>query len=289
MRFGLHALGIGPGARPDVVKTVAGAAEEAGFSTLWAGEHVVMVEEPDAPYPYSPDGRIAVPADSDWLDPFLALTFAAASTSRIRLATGMLLLPEHQPLVVAKQAASLDLLSGGRLHLGVGIGWSTAEFAALGVPFAHRARRTVEYVDALRTLWRDDVATFDGEFVRFGPVRSHPKPLRRRVPVVLGGNSDAALRRVAAVGDGWYGFNLSAAEAVARAGRLAELCRGAGRDPAGLEVAVALRDGSPGDVGGLEGAGITEVVLVASPPGDATRAAGWVHDLATTWAVGPAA
>ena len=132
MRFGLHALGIASGADPDVILAVAAAAESSGFATLWAGEHVVVVGRADSPYPYSPDGRIAVPATADWLDPWATLTFAASATSRIRLATGVLLRPEHNPLVVAKQATSLDVLSKGRFLLGVGIGWSAAEFAALG-------------------------------------------------------------------------------------------------------------------------------------------------------------
>ncbi len=185
MRFGLHALGIGTGARPEIIRAVSGAAEAAGFATLWAGEHVVMVDQPQSRYPYSGDGRIAVPADADWLDPLLALTFAAAGTSRIGLATGILLLPEHNPVLAAKQIATLDVLSGGRLTLGIGVGWSAEEFAALGVPFERRGARTAEYVAALRTLWSQDVATFDGEFTRFSGIRVYPKPARgRRIPVV---------------------------------------------------------------------------------------------------------
>jgi len=162
MRIGLHALGIGPGADPSVIEAVARAADAGGFSTLWSGEHVVMVDRPDSPYPYAADGRIAVPSDSDWLDPVVALSYAAALTSRIRVATGILLLPQHNPLIVAKQAASLDVLSRGRLVLGVGVGWSSEEFDAVGVPFRGRARRTREYVEAMRTLWRDDVSLYQG-------------------------------------------------------------------------------------------------------------------------------
>ena len=125
MRTGLHALGIGPGADPRVIEAVARSADTAGFSTLWSGEHVVMVDRPDSRYPYSADGRIALPSDADWLDPLVALAYAAAVTTRIRLATGILLLPQHNPLLVAKQAASLDVLSQGRFVLGVGIGWSS--------------------------------------------------------------------------------------------------------------------------------------------------------------------
>src|SRR5215218_2185396 len=178
MRLGLHALGIGSGANRQVIDAVAGAAERAGFATLWSGEHVVMVDESASRYPYSDDGRIAVPADADWIDPMIGLSFAAAATSTIRTATGVLLLPEHNPVLVAKQSATLDTLSGGRLTLGIGIGWSREEFDALGVPFERRGARTREYVDASRTLWRDDIASFDGEFVSFADVRVNPKPLQ---------------------------------------------------------------------------------------------------------------
>jgi len=184
MRVGLHALGIGAGARRDIIDAVARSAEAAGVATLWAGEHVVMVDEPASRYPYSDDGRIAIPADADWLDPLVALSFAAAATTRIRLATGVMLLPEHNPVQVAKQAASIDVLSGGRLSLGVGVGWSAEEFAALGVPFAGRGRRMDEYIDVMRTLWRDDVATFHGEHVNFEAIRVNPRPVHdRRIPL----------------------------------------------------------------------------------------------------------
>jgi alkanesulfonate monooxygenase SsuD/methylene tetrahydromethanopterin reductase-like flavin-dependent oxidoreductase (luciferase family) len=129
-----------------------------------------MVDRPQSRYPYSPDGQIAVPAEADWLDPLVALSFAAATTNQIRLATGVLLLPEHNPLLLAKQAASLDSLCGGRLTLGVGVGWSREEFAALGIPFARRGRRATEYVQAMRTLWCEDVASFEGEFLAFDAV-----------------------------------------------------------------------------------------------------------------------
>ena len=152
---------------------------------------------------------------ADWLDPLIALSFAAAATSTIRLATGVLLLPEHNPLLLAKQVASLDALSRGRLSLGVGVGWSREEFDALGVPFERRGTRADEYLAAMRTVWRDDVASFAGEFVSFAGMRVNPRPVRdRRIPIVVGGNSDAALRRAARLADGWYGFNLEGAEHV---------------------------------------------------------------------------
>ncbi len=285
MRLGLHALGIGNGAQRAVIDAVAGAAERAGFATLWSGEHVVMVDESASRYPYSDDGRIAVPAAADWIDPLIGLSFAAAVTSTIRLATGVLLLPEHNPVLVAKQAATLDTLSGGRLTLGVGIGWSREEFDALGVPFERRGARTREYVEAMRTLWRDDVASFDGEFIHFDAVRVNPKPLHDNgIPIVLGGNSDAALRRVVRWSDGWYGFNLDGADAVAERVRfLKRLCDEHGRDPAELRIAIALRDLTPRNVAPLAASGVDELVLVESPPEDARVAADWVSALADHW------
>jgi probable F420-dependent oxidoreductase len=285
MRVGLHALGIGAGARPEIIRAVAVAAESAGFATLWSGEHVVMVDRPVSRYPYSGDGRIAVAAGEDWLDPLLGLSFAAAVTSRITLATGVLLLPEHNPVLAAKQTATLDVLSGGRFTLGIGIGWSAEEFAALGIPFARRGQRAAEYVAAMRTLWSDDVASFAGEFTSFEEVRVYPKPVRsRRVPVIVGGNSDAALRRVAAFGDGWYGFNLTAAAAAERIAALARHCQEHGRSLTELTVAVALTDGDPGLIPELAGAGLTELVLVGAPPADPVAATRWVSELAARWA-----
>jgi probable F420-dependent oxidoreductase len=288
MRIGLHALGIGDGARPGVIRAVATAAEAAGFTTLWAGEHVVLVDQSASRYPYSADGRIAVPADADWLDPLLALSFAAAATVTIGLATGVLLLPEHNPVVAAKQAATLDVLSAGRLTLGVGIGWSAEEFAALGVPFPRRAQRTAEYVAAMRTLWANEVASFSGEFTRFDSVRVNPKPVHgSRIPIVLGGNSDPSLARVATFGDGWYGFNLPVAGVAERVEALTEQCQLRNRDPRDLTVAVAVSDGTPADVRDLAEIGVTELVLVAAPPPDPPAATAWVRDLAAQWNVTP--
>jgi probable F420-dependent oxidoreductase len=280
----LHVLAIGNGSSPKVIAAVATAADARGFATLWCGEHVVMVDKPASRYPYTAGGRIAVPPDADWLDPLLGLSFAAAHTRRIRLATGILLLPEHNPLVVAKQAATLDVLSGGRFVLGVGVGWSAEEFEALGVPFARRGARTDEYIAAMRCLWADDVASFDGEFVRFESVRVNPKPSRGpAIPVVVGGTTDTALRRVAAVGDGWYGFNLPASAVPDRLSVLAGQCREHGRDTRDLDIAISLSDGDPEILPDLAAAGVTELVVVAEPSADPRAAADWVDELAVRW------
>jgi probable F420-dependent oxidoreductase len=284
IKVGLHVLGVGTGSRPGIVAAVADLADKLGFATLWCGEHVVMVDEPGSRYPYTADGKIAVPAAADWLDPLLALTFAAAFTSRITLATGILLLPEHNPLIVAKQAATLDLLSGGRFSLGIGIGWSADEFAALGVPFARRGARTAEYVAAIRQVWADDIASFRGDFTCFESVRVNPRPVHdRRLPVIIGGTTDAALGRVAEYGDGWYGFNLDAAAVPGRLRVLADLCSRHGRQLRDLSIAVSVPDAGPDVLPALAEAGVTEFVVVASPPAAPDAAADWVSELASQW------
>ncbi|WAC57892.1 LLM class F420-dependent oxidoreductase [Gordonia sp. SL306] len=284
MDIGLHALGIGTGARREVIDTVARQAERRGFATLWSGEHVVMVDDQASRYPYTSDGKIAVPAAADWLDPTITLSFAAAATTTIRLATGVALLPEHNPVIMAKQLASLDRLSGGRLTAGIGIGWSREEFDALGVPFERRAARTASYVDAMRTIWRDEPASYTSEFVAFTDIRVKPAPAQESIPIIVGGNSDTALERVVGWGDGWYGFNLDGVEAVAeRVARVTELCSSSGRPRDELYLAVALRDPSVDDLVAVEALGVNELVVVASPPEDASDAPAWVDGLADKW------
>src|SRR6202162_2183699 len=175
MKIGLLTAGIGKAAHPRTLRAIAEHAERLGFGTLWAPEHVVLFDRyTESKYPYSQDGAFAAPSTIDWMDPFVALTYVAAHTTKIRLATGICLVPEHNPLVLAKVIASLDYLSGGRFALGVGIGWSAEEFAALSIPFERRAQRTCEYIEAMRKLWTDSTSSYRGEFVSFDEVRSFP-------------------------------------------------------------------------------------------------------------------
>ncbi|MFW0797109.1 LLM class F420-dependent oxidoreductase [Gordonia sp. CPCC 205515] len=284
MEIGLHALGIGPGADPEIIAATARHAERRGFATLWSGEHVVMVDQPTSRYPYTSDGRIAVPADADWLDPMACLAFAAAHTSTIRLATGIVLLPEHNPLIMAKQVASLDRLSHGRFTFGMGIGWARDEFDALGIPFERRGERAAAYVEAMRSVWGSELATYESEFVAFRDVRVNPKPTQSALPVVLGGNSDRALARIAAWADGWYGFNLDDVEAVAdRVAVLRSHCDEKGRAFAGLSLAVALRAPSVADRSDLADLGVTELVLVESPPDAVADVPRWIEELGDRW------
>ena len=286
MKIGLAAIGIGAGARPATLRAIASAADATGFATLWMGQHVVLFDRHDSKYPYSERGEFSVLATTDWLDPFVALSAAATVTSRIRLGTGICLVPQHNPLILAKQVASLDRLSDGRFVFGIGIGWLGEEFAALGIPFARRADRTREYVALMRRLWSEDITTFHGEFGSVDGVRSFPKPVRGgRLPVILGGESRAALGRAAEYGDGWYGFNLSPDEATERIAVLRSLLQRRQRDPAAFEIVVApfTKPIRPADLARYQAAGVDEVAIVAAPPRDESRVTAWVEDLANEW------
>lgn len=240
MRIGLFGINLGACARPEVAARVAQAAEAAGFDSVWTGEHVVL---PDPQAPPSP-----APPQTPFLDPLVALAHLAAATARVRLATGIVILPQRNPLVLAKEAATLDVVSGGRALLGVGAGYLHQEFAALGVPFERRGPRTDEYIDAMRALWTMERPAFSGAFVSFAGVDAQPRPVQKGgVPIVVGGASPGALRRAVARGHGWYGFALDPAatarclEGLARAARDVERPAALGR----LEITVTP---PPGDL-----------------------------------------
>ncbi len=195
---------------PDPVAAIALAqtAEAAGFESLWAPEHVIMSRAPGAtPYRGMPDGKMDRLARRGGIpDPLTWLTFVAGVTTRITLGTNVLVLPERQPTVLAKTAATLDHLSNGRLILGIGVGELPEEYEAVGMEFTNRGKRMDEYIDAIRTLWRDDVASFHGKYVQFDQVECRPWPVNRSIPLHIGGASDAAIRRAALTGDGYFPF-----------------------------------------------------------------------------------
>ena len=291
MKIGLFALGIGSGARPGAILKTASTAERVGIATLWVGEHVVLFDRQNSKYPYSAGGEFPLPGGADWLDPFITLTFASAVTKSIRLATGICLLPEHNPLVLAKEIASLDRLCGGRFAFGVGIGWSAEEFAALGIPFERRAQRTREYIDVMRRLWADDTVSYRGEFVNFDGAKSYPKPARgAKLPVIFGGESGPALKRVADIGDGWFGFNVGPDDAAPLVSRLRAMTSANDRDPAGIEIIVSpyTRKITPDDLKKYAAAGVNELVIISNPPDDEAQIQSWVERLSQIW-VEPAA
>ena len=266
MQVGYFSVGIGPTVDPEWVRTVATTAERLGFSTIWAPEHVVLLEQYASKYPYS-SGDFPAPTDTPIADPFTTLAYAAACTTRIRLATGICLVPEHNPLVLAKTVATVDRLSGGRFIFGVGVGWLAEEFEALGIPFERRGQRTREYIDVMRKLWTERSSSHQGEFVNFTNVLSYPKPVSDKgVPVWFGGESNPALRRVAEYGDGWIGFNLLPDQAAEKIKRIEELLKASGRNRSDVKLAVSPYTNpiKTDDLKRYRDAGVEEIALLAS-------------------------
>jgi probable F420-dependent oxidoreductase len=266
MKIGISGIGIGTTPGADKVTTIAVNAERLGYSTIWAPEHVVLLDQYSSHYPYSPDHRLNMPMTRPFADPFITLTCAAMVTSKIRLATGICLVPEHNPLVLAKVIATLDFVSKGRVILGVGIGWLEEEFHALGVPWERRAQRTRDYITAMRKLWGDELSSYAGEFVRFEGARSYPKPIHgAKLPVFFGGESGPALKRAAEYGDGWYGLNMDLNETTAKIRRLEEMLKANGRKRSDIEIAIrpsALASITKDDLKRYRDAGVDELVLV---------------------------
>ena len=287
MKIGLFAMGTPRMAGGALLRTVATHAERLGFSTLWVPEHVVLLDKYSSRYPYTQDGQLPAPTDAPIFDPFITLATIAAVTSKIRLATGICLVPEHNPLVLGKVVATLDFLSGGRTVLGVGIGWLEEEFQAIGVPWERRAQRTREYIDAMRGLWGEAVSSYRGEFLNFEGVRSNPKPAKgAKLPVFFGGESAPALRRVAEYGDGWCGFNLTPDEAAAKIGRIEQLLKANGRKRSDVELAVSpyTKPTTPDDLKAYRDAGADEVVLIKlRPPRDEAGAIQNLEEVAREW------
>jgi probable F420-dependent oxidoreductase len=288
MKIGFFAIGIGQLARPDLLASVAVNAERLNFSTVWAPEHIVFLERFESQYPYSrgeglPLSSLEIPL----LNPFLALTYAAARTTRIRLATGICLVPEYNPLLLGKLCATLDYLSGGRLALGIGIGWLREEFDALGIPWQRRAQRTREYVEAMRCLWGNG-RSYSAEFVNFEGAISYPKPPQGvKLPVLVGGQTEAALKRAAAYGDGWCGFNLTPDETAQAIKQLRALLQESGRAQDLFEFLVSpTATSTPDDLKRYRDAGVDEVYLTPVFQRSFTsesEVANLMEDLARSW------
>ena len=223
---------------PAFVAEAAQRVEEAGFHSIWVPEHVVFFPEYESPYPYTADGRL--PGEPEGiLDPFSALTFVAAVTGRVRLGTGICLVPQRNPVYTARAVADLDYLSGGRFDFGVGIGWLREEFDNLQLDFSTRARRALEYIEVMQALWAPGLSEYSGETYELRACHSNPKPVQKpHPPIYFGGETDAAMRRVASHGDGWYGFNRDPAGAREGIARLTRWLGEAGRSRSDVQVCI---------------------------------------------------
>jgi probable F420-dependent oxidoreductase len=204
MKFGLHSVNLHSCGYPDAAARFGRAAEAAGFESLWVADHVVLPDPPVPGRPMAPDMRL--------IEPIVALTVLAAHTSRILLATGVIILPQRQAVVLAKQLASLDVLSNGRLIFGLGVGWCEPEMRSVGVPFPERGRIADDYLAAMRALWTKAKPSHQGPHVSFDGVQAMPRPVQTPIPIVVGGRTPPAYRRAVTKGHGWYGFGLDVEE-----------------------------------------------------------------------------
>jgi probable F420-dependent oxidoreductase len=244
---------------PSDVRAIVHAAEEGGFDSLWLGEHVVLPAYPRQDYPGSKEG-LPGPSAGQLPDPLDWLAFAAATSDTLLLGTAILILPLHNPLVMAKRLATIDQLSGGRLLLGIGVGWNEQEFESVGASFRARGRRCDEMIKAMRGLWADDISTFDGELVSYEPVYCSPKPTKGAVPIYVGGSVDAAAVRAGRLGDGFIPFERDfdrLSQLVVTMRRAAE---DAGRDPASIPI-TALGSIRPDRIERLVDLGVERMLL----------------------------
>ena len=265
MDVGLFVPIASANATPELVGAVGREAEERGFESIWVAEHVVLFDEYDSAYPYDPSGRFPAGGDAGMVEPFTALTYLAALTERIRLGTGICLVPQRNPVYTAKAVTDVDALSAGRVDFGVGVGWLREEFEALGVPFQRRGQRTDEYLAAMRSLWCDEVSEFHGELYDLRPCRKYPKPVQLpHPPIHVGGESDAALRRVARLGQGWFTFGRLPEDLPPALERLDAALAGEGRTRADITLSVSpyMHPVTPESVGRYAELGVDRLVVL---------------------------
>lgn len=259
MKFGFYLPNHGPTARPEPLAAIARKGDELGFYCMVAGDHILVPDSIDSPYPYTVGGEFPGGATGEYFEQLTLLTYLAGITRQIRLVPSVMIVPHRPPLLAAKILATLDVLSQGRLTLGVGVGWMDEEFQALGAsPFAERGAVTNEYLQAFKELWTSDNPSFEGKYCHFSNLKFSPKPVQKpHPPIWVGGHSRPALRRAARLGNGWHPVGAipavpmepeDLAQNVSLLHRYAEQ---AGRDPADLDVSMKspLYDAGPNPTG----------------------------------------
>ncbi len=271
MKFALH---FGNTTFPDGAgaKRLAQTAEAAGFESILAVEHVVIPTDYESTYPYHSSGKLAGTARSSIPDPLIWMTYAAAVTTELKFMTGVLILPQRNPLVLAKELATMDALTEGRIMLGVGVGWLEEEFDALGIPFKMRGKYTDEAMQAIRAVWAGDDVSFDGDLIKFRNVNSNPKPYNGSVPFIIGGHSTFAARRAGRYGDGFFPATGMQTDFRPLLELMLEEAVKAGRDPKAIEITTGCPDALPGSgkdpleaVAERAALGVDRVVLPMTP------------------------
>ena len=265
MKFGIVFANTGPFTDADAAIELARAAESSGFESLWTVEHTVVPAGYESTYPYDRSGRMPGSDDAPIPDPLVWLSFLASVTTTLQLATGILIQPQRNPVVLAKEVATLDHLSGGRVQLGVGVGWLEEEFDAIGVPFAERGRRTDDGIAAMRALWSQDQATYQGEFTSFTDCICRPRPVAGSVPIHIGGHTEVAARRAGRIGDGFFPASGSHEKLAGLFALVRETAEAEGRDPAAVELTCGgngvFGPGALDEVAALAGLGVDRVVV----------------------------
>ena len=243
MKFGLVPINVGVNSVEQMVG-LAQLAEKSGFESVWTFEHAIVPLDYASKYPYNATGKMGAEPESNFVDPLIALSHIAAATTTLKLGTGVNILPQANPVYVAKQAASLDFVSGGRFLLGVGIGWLREEFEACGIPFEGRGARFDDYMVAMRKFWSGDVVEHQSEYINWTGFKSYPKA--PQLPVVMGGNKGKAFARIAKFGNGWFAPTSDAAELAEGVAQLAEAADKEGRSIADFEIS-CMWTGQGGD------------------------------------------
>lgn len=275
MKFGIIPINIGIRSVDQMVG-LARLAEELGFESVWTFEHVIVPIDYQSKYPYSLSGKMGAAPETPFIDPLIALTAVAASTTTIRLGTGVNILSQVNPLLMAKQVASIDFLSKGRMMLGVGIGWLREEFDAMGVPFEKRGARFDDYVQAMRKVWSGETVEHDSEFLSWHGFKSYPTPVQKPLPVIIGGDKGKVYERIARHGDGWYVPAGDPADITRRLAELRSVCGSVGRRFEDIEI-TCMWPGMGGveAVRALEAAGVHRAVIPAqvfgADPADGMR------------------
>ena len=235
MKYGL-AFASSVGIEGHAALEICRLAEQLGFESVWGGEHVVLPTVIESAYPYTADGKIPALPDTPIPDPLIWLAFVAAAAPTLRLGTCILIVPQRNPLVLAKEIATLDRLSNGRVELGIGVGWMREEFDALNIPWDRRGARNDEYIAAMRALWAGPHAEFHGEFVDFPPVTCSPRPVQSSIPILVGGDTPTALRRAARIADGYFPGEGNPAKLGTLIADLRVVTEQHGRDPDEIEI-----------------------------------------------------
>ena len=267
MQFGVHfSLGVGSNPTADDYARVVQKIEELGYHSAWIADHIVIPEKIEAPYPWTDDGSPGFPLRAPFPDVFALLGFLAAKTQKILLGTSVLVVPQRNPLEVAKAVATVDMLSGGRFLFGVGVGWLKEEFDVLGENFSERGQRTREYIKIMKALWQGGPIGFEGQFFQFPAVHAVPTPVRKpHPPIIFGGESLAAMKRVADLGDGWQPGAMPLETLRGKLQQLKELMSERGRDFSRLSLATfgspEVVKQQPESVAQLSALGVTQMVL----------------------------